>query len=108
MLQDPPSFFQSLFDFSFSSFIAERIIPVLYVLSVIVLGLISLFIIVGGFAKGIESGLLTLIIVAPLYFLISVVYVRVILELLLVIFRIADHVEEIAAQGRTRPPELRQ
>ena len=105
MRQDTPGFFESLFDFSFSSSITEKVVPVLYVLSVVLLGLVSLFIIVGGFAQGVAEGILVLIIVAPLYFIISVVYVRVMLEFLIVVFQIADHVKEIAQQGRPVPPD---
>jgi hypothetical protein len=100
MLKHQPGFVEALLDFTFASFITEKLIPVLYVLSVIAFGLIALFLIVEAFTFGIAEGILVLLIVAPLYFIISVVYIRVILEFLIVVFRIHDYVREIAEQGR--------
>lgn len=100
MLRDQSNFLQILLDLSFSSFITEKIIPAIYVLSVLALALIALFFIAEGFTLGVAEGILILIIVAPLFFIVGVVYVRVTLEFLIVVFRIADHVREIAEQGR--------
>jgi Domain of unknown function (DUF4282) len=49
-------------------------------------------------------GIVMLIIGAPLYFLIVVIYARVLLEIIMVIFQMAEHVAEIAAQSRRGSP----
>lgn len=100
-------FFESLFDMSFTAFVTTRIVKVLYFLLILVAGLGSVFLIISGFSASQGVGFLILFIVAPLFFLITVIYARVILELIIVVFRIAEHAAEIAEQGRRaaqRPP----
>jgi hypothetical protein len=92
-------FFQALFDLSFSEFITTRIIKVLYVLAIIGVGLFSLAIFLSLARAGV-GGLILGLIVAPLVFLLYVIFTRVWLELIMVIFRIADHTRQIAQRGR--------
>lgn len=96
------NFIHSLFDFSFSSFITAKIIKLLYGIALAVSGLVSLFIIIFGFSNSFSSGLLMLIIVAPLVFIILTIYSRVMLELIIVVFRIAENTAEIASQGKEK------
>jgi hypothetical protein len=91
-LMDQKSFLGALFDVSFSSFITTRIIKVLFLLQTAVAGIASLMIAGAGFAQGgFFMGLLSLVIVAPLVFLLWVLMIRVQLELVMVIFRIAEN-----------------
>lgn len=90
-------FFGSLFDLSFSSLVTTKIIKVLYVLALIVIGLGALALIITGFADSVTSGVLMLVIVAPLFALLYVVYTRVILEVVIVLFRILETNQQIAA-----------
>jgi len=99
-MENPSGFFQSLFDFSFSYFITSRIIKLLYALSICFAGLTAVIMVVGGFSSSFLTGLLTLLIAAPVVFLLMVIYSRVILEIIMVIFRIADHARDIAQQGK--------
>ncbi len=99
---DKSGFFQALFDFSFRSFVTEKIIPVLYVLWLIVLALAALSLVVAGFNQGAAQGIVALVIGAPLTIVIGAIYGRVLLEVLIVVFRIADYTKEIADQGRPR------
>jgi hypothetical protein len=92
-------FFQSLFDYSFSSFIAARIIKVLYVLTTIIVALDTLALILFMFKVSSALGIFALLILGPLFFVITMIYVRVILELLMVIFRIHADVREINVRG---------
>jgi len=101
-VQDPKSFFSSLFDFSFKSLITTRLITVLYVLAVILAGLYSLTLLAAGFTRGAAIGVLALIAV-PLFFLLTVIYTRVILEVLIVIFRMHENIAAIAQQQRVIP-----
>lgn len=88
-------FFRSLFDYSFSSFVTPRIIKILYVLATITIGLWTLFIVLAGFNVSSGAGLLTLVIIGPLFFVLSMIYARVLLELVIVFFRINGNVQEI-------------
>jgi hypothetical protein len=94
-LMQAKGFFGSLFDYSFSSFITSRIVKVLYVLTTIVVALWTLVIILLAFKASATLGILALLIIGPIFFVIAMIYVRVGLELLMVIFRIHENVEEI-------------
>jgi hypothetical protein len=94
-VNDPKGFFNSLFDFSFKSLITSRLITVLYVLAVVLIGIYSLFLLAAGFSRGAMIGVVALIAV-PLFFLLSVIYTRVILEVLIVIFRIHENLAAMA------------
>jgi hypothetical protein len=83
-------FFGALFDLTFSSFITTKIIKVLYVLAIIIAGLIALGYVIFAFAADAVLGLVTLVILAPLGFLLYVIYTRVLLELFIAIFRIME------------------
>jgi hypothetical protein len=96
----PNGFLGSLFDYSFSSFITSRIIKVLYVLTTIVVALWTLLLVLAAFNVSSGLGLVTLVIIGPLFFLFAMIYARVGLELLMVIFRIHEDVRELNQRGR--------
>jgi hypothetical protein len=103
-------FLASLFDVSFSSLVTPRVIKVLYVLSMIIIGLFALFFVVAAFSNSVASGIVVLLIIAPLAGLLYLIYVRVLLELVIVIFRIMDTNVELVqlqrgqATGGSAPP----
>jgi len=89
-------FVGSLFDFSFSSFVTPKIIKVLYVLFTIWTALVGITILVIGFRTGgMAGGLFTLIIVEPIFLLLTLGIYRVVLEAFMVIFRIYDEMKKI-------------
>ncbi len=90
-------FFSSLFDLSFRSFITGRLIRVLYVLAMIGLALWTLGWL--GTALASQDGTLIFfaLIGAPLVFLFGLIYIRVLLELIIVVFRIGEDVRKIAS-----------
>jgi hypothetical protein len=96
-------FFGSLFDFSFTNFITSKIIKLLYGLSILGAAVLAFVVIIAGFARGTGSGVFALLIFAPLVFLLCVIYTRVGLELIIVLFRIAEHIAQIAEQTRKSP-----
>lgn len=96
-------FFGSLFDFSFQSFITGRLIRVLYVLALIGLALWTLGWLVGALASQDGTLIFLGLIGAPLAFLFGLIYVRVLLELIIVIFRIGDDVSKIASSNQDGP-----
>jgi hypothetical protein len=103
-------FLGSLFDISFSSLITTKVIKVLYVLSMVIIGLFALVVVVAAFSNSVAGGIVVLVIVAPLAGLLYLIYVRVLLELVIVIFRIMEtNVELVSLQraqvaGGVAPP----
>ncbi len=91
-------FIAALFDLSFTTFITSKLIKVLYVLGIAGAGVWALVMALGGIGQGGVGWLLAL--AAPVLFLVGVIYMRVMMELIMVIFRSAEHLTEIARQGR--------
>ena len=106
-------FFGSLFDYSFSAYITPRIIKVLYVLTTVVVALWTAAIVLLAFRDSTGLGLFALIVAGPIFFVIAMIYVRVGLEFLMVIFRIHEDVDDINRRGAgsvvtsaSPPPEI--
>lgn len=93
-------FFASLFDTSFSSLITTRVIKVIYVLTLVVIGLVALAFVLGAFARSAGAGVLTLFILAPLVSLVYIIYTRVFLELFIAIHRLVEYNGELVALTR--------
>ena len=100
-MESQRGFFESLFDFTFTHFITSKIIKFLYGLSIAIAALVTLFFIISAFAKSFWMGSLMLLIGGPIFFLLSVIYSRITLEIIIVIFRISDYAAEIAKQGQS-------
>jgi hypothetical protein len=95
-------FLGSLFDFRFTSFVTPTVVKVLYVLIMIVLGLTALGFAVSAFEVNKMAGIFVLIVVAPLFFLVSLALYRIVLELFVVIFQIAADLRTIRERGDSR------
>jgi hypothetical protein len=93
------SFLQVFRDFSFNHLISQKIMKCLYGLSILFAGLSSLFFIIVGFHVSMFFGILSLFIGAPLIFSLIVIYSRVLLEMILVISRIADRMTNMGLTG---------
>lgn len=91
----PKGFVEALFDLSFSEFITTRLVKILYILGMVLAGVGALLTILGGIRAGAAAGLLALGL-AVLMFFVTVIALRVWLELVIVIFRIAETLREIA------------
>lgn len=103
-------FFGSLFDLSFRHFVTGGVVKFLYVISSIFAILNALFtagylsVLLGAFLSsatgsssvGVVLGSLLFLAAAPLLTLLGVVYVRVLLEIVVVLFRIAENTSEMA------------
>ena len=94
-MEQGAGFFASLFDFSFTEFITTKLIKFLYGLGMLLGGVMALGLIIAGFAQSAIVGILFLVL-SPLVFLLYVIGARVWLELVIVVFRIAQHTAEIA------------
>ena len=96
-------FLGSLFDFSFSSFVTPKIIKVLYVLFTIWTALIGITVLIVGFKTGgIAGGLFTLIIIEPIFLLLTLGIYRVVLEAFMVIFRIYEETKKIRENAESQ------
>ncbi|MGQ9589738.1 MAG: DUF4282 domain-containing protein [Planctomycetota bacterium] len=93
-------FLQTLFDLSFREFVTTRIVQILYVLGILAAALVALAMFVAGLARG-GAGILA-IVLAPLYFVLSVICIRVWLELVIVIFRISENTEILAKKHKEK------
>jgi uncharacterized membrane protein len=94
-------FFGSLFDISFTEFITTRIIKVLFVLAIIGSGIAAVALLVSGIAGG-GAGAFASIILSPLLFLLSVVLARIWLEVIIVLFRIAENTGKLVEQSKDK------
>jgi len=84
-------FLHPLIDFSFHRSVTVKMMKFLYLLSILCAGLIALFLILLGFETSRWLGFFALLVGAPVVFLITVIFSRVFLEMILVVFRMADH-----------------
>ena len=99
-------FFASLFDISFSSLITTKVIKVVYVISMIVIGLAALvFIIAAAASDGGGGAVIFALIVMPIFALLYLIYTRIILEVIIVLFRIMEkNVELVEIQRAAHAP----
>ena len=103
----PPSpprkgFFGSLFDFSFTSFVAPKIIKFLFVLLIVLVMLATVGMIVFGLLRVREMPAqgLALMILAPFVAFLYLLLGRIWLEVMMVLFRIAENTGEVARNSR--------
>ena len=96
-------FVQAFVDFSFNQLMSQKINKFLYGLSFLSAGLSALLFIIVGFHISLLFGIFSLFIGAPLIFLLMVLYSRVLLEMVLVISRLADRIANMgmASDGMT-------
>ena len=81
----------SLFDLSFTEFVTTRIVKFLYILGILAAGIGGLAIVASGFSSGSGAAGAASLIVAPLAFLGYVMAARIWLEVVIVLFRIAEN-----------------
>lgn len=81
-------FFASLFDFSMKEIITPKIIRIVFVISVAIIALLAVLSVFATFPLG--------LILAPIFFVISVIFTRIYLELIIVIFNIYHELKVIS------------
>ncbi len=94
-------FFGSLFDFSFTDFITTSIIKVLYILAVIGSAIAAIIVLISGLGGGGAEALLA-IILAPVMFILYVILARIWMEVILVLFRIAENTGKLVEQNESK------
>jgi hypothetical protein len=98
------TFFGTLFDTSFSSFITTKFIRVLYMVLILLIAIGSLFGVFGvsaalsEFMPWIIAFVLALPVTAVL-FLVYVILARIWLEIIIVVFRMAENIQKMADRG---------
>jgi hypothetical protein len=90
-------FFASLFDMSFSSFITTKLVKVIFIIWMILAVIVAIGLIVAGFQESAGLGILALVL-SPVAFLLYMILGRVYCEMMIVLFRIAEHVRDIATK----------
>jgi len=98
-----PGFFVTLLDFSFTEFITIRVVGFLYALGIIAAAIAAIALIVSGFRAGVGEGVGSLIL-APLVFLLYVLVGRIWLEVIVVMFRIAENTERLVERAEGQAP----
>ena len=84
------AFLHPLLDFSFHRSVTVKMMKFLYILSILFAGLMAVFFILVGFETSLWLGLFA-ILVGAVVFLLTVILSRVFLQMILVVFRMADH-----------------
>lgn len=85
-----------LLDISFSRFVTESVIKILYVVAVALAAIFMLTAIFAVFTNyGVTQGI-GAIILAPVVLFVIVVFIRILFEIFIVLFRIADYLKVIA------------
>ncbi|MFQ5890230.1 MAG: DUF4282 domain-containing protein [Gemmatimonadota bacterium] len=93
--QPPHRLLRALFDLSFTDFVTLKIARALYALTIMTAGLVGLGLVLVGLQRSPLAGLGAAVL-SVLFFLASVTFVRIALEVAVVFFRIADNTAEIA------------
>jgi hypothetical protein len=98
-LADAKGLMASLFDFGFNSFVTPKVVKVIYVLIMIMIGLGALGFAISALRINAAFGIISLFILCPLFFFVNLALWRIVLELFMVIFRIAEDIRHIRVRG---------
>ncbi len=90
----------ALMDVRFQTSVANKMLPIIYMVLIVGLVAINVSVVAEAFGRNVWQGLFHLLIIAPAYLVAGVVIIRVSLELVVSIFRIAAHVEELSGWSR--------
>jgi len=96
-LSEDKGFFERLLDFSFQFYIIQKYAKLLYGIHLLLGLIVGTWFVFNGFQTSTSQGLLTLLLALVGYFL-WIMYVRVALEFLVVMFRTAENIAR--ASGR--------
>jgi hypothetical protein len=89
---EPKSFFAGLFDWDFKQFVALKFIKVIYIIGAVVIGLGAISFIVAGFSRSFGAGIWAAI-VGLVGGLLYLIFFRVWLEVIAMLFRIGDNTD---------------
>ena len=98
-------FLADLFDLRFTTFMATRMLPGVYGFGIVLAALFTTYVVVQQFKDSTLDGLVWLGL-GPLMFLGLVTALRITLEFVLAVFRVAWYVEQVASHTETVSQEL--
>lgn len=94
-------FIKSLFDFSFTSFITTKIVRTLYIIITIIYSLVAIAAFIGLLSRG-GGDIAIAVIGVPIAYILYLALARVGLEVIAVVFRIAEHSRDIRDMMRAQ------
>ncbi len=92
---DAKSFVRSLYDFGFTSLIATRVIKFVYAALVILYSVVSVFLLLAALATGKPADIVFGIIFVPVFYFLYVIWLRILMELIVVFFKLGEDVHSI-------------
>lgn len=98
-------FLADLFDLRFSTFLTTRMLPGVYGLGIVLAALFTAYVVVRRFQESAAEGAAWLLL-GPLAFIGLVTALRIALEFVLAVFRVAWYVEQVASHTETVSQEL--
>jgi Domain of unknown function (DUF4282) len=97
------SFFEALFDFSFSSFIATKVIGILYIISIVISSIVCLLLLLNLFNSGI-GGVFSGLIGVPLLWIFNVIISRLSLESLIASIKTSENTARMSEIMQNQNP----
>lgn len=88
-------YWRELFNFSFDKYMIIQVLPGVYGMLLVALGLTILFWCGVAFMQDVWLGIFVVMIPAPIAFLVSASLLRALLEFYMVVFKISEHVDEL-------------
>ena len=98
-------FLRELFDFQFTTFLTTRMLPAVYGFGIVLAALFTVYLVVLRFRDSTPEGLAWLVI-GPLLFFGLVTALRITLEFVLAVFRVAWYVEQVASHTEVVSKEI--
>ena len=98
-------FFRELFDLRFTTFMATRMLPGVYGFGIVAAGLFTTYVVMQQFKDSLREGFAWLVL-GPFMFFGLVMALRITLEFVLAVFRVAWYVEQVATHTETVSKEL--
>jgi hypothetical protein len=92
-------FFKSLYDFKFESFVAMRMLRILYIIITILYSLGAIVFLITALASGKAGTIIIGLILIPIGYIIYLAFARIAIEVIMVIFRIGAEVQVIAERS---------
>ena len=92
-------FIKSLHDFRFVSFVAMRMLKVLYVIITILYSLAALGFLIGAIVSANAASIILGVILVPIGYIVYLVFARLTIEVIMVIFRIGADVRSLAERS---------
>lgn len=88
----------ALLDFGFNRFITLSVIKIVYILGMVIIALAWLFTVITAFTQGVLEGL-GMLLLGTLIAILYLIFFRIWLELIVVIFRIGENTSKMVGKG---------